>query len=256
MQLTSPRLHKYALKGLLRVALHDRFIVHGEDVGRGIVCISFDCDRDADMERIPSLIRELKEADIVTSFALFGRMVEKYRGIVGDVLKNGHEVVNHSYSHPTHFALIGPDRMKQEIESFQRLMREGYDYAPVGFRAPHLLRKYNSDFFRALKENHLYDTSYIGSGVALVDGVIEVPLSACPEHPLVCFDYWHHFQLPLRANPGEFFRVWETLLAKAGLTIIYLDPSLTPADFLREMIRRVPGDRKFCRLADVATLIA
>lgn len=239
-QLTNDFLHKCLLRMVLPVALQGRTIIRGTWTGEKIVCISFDCDTPEDMERIPTLLDQLRDENIPSTFALVGRLVNQYPMIVQEIIEKGHEILNHSFSHPENFKSIDANRMKTEISHFQELMIKEFDYRPKGFRAPHLMRKYNDSFFRILREAELYDTSYVGHGVSNIDNVIEVPLTSCPAHPQICFDYKHHFQLPfIRASRDRYFQRWELLLKEASLVNIFLDPHLVIKPFLERMIK--PG---------------
>jgi peptidoglycan/xylan/chitin deacetylase (PgdA/CDA1 family) len=250
---TNAVLHKYILKAVLPLVLHNRFIVDGGPNEQGIVCISFDCENSEDMKRIPSLSGMLKDNDVTTSFALRGDMVEAHENITKEILRNGHEIINHTFAHPQKFRLIDAQSMRKEIESFQELVKKRFCYRPEGFRAPHLMRKYDETLFQILRENGLYDSSYVGGGISSIDGVVEIPLTTCPDHPQVCFDYWHHFQFPLvRSTVKEFLRLWKRLLGTRRLTNIFLDPRLVSDDFVREMIVCVPDGYRFCRLRDLA----
>jgi len=252
LRITNAFLHRHILKVVLPLMLHDRFIVNGASNERPVVCISFDCENSDDMRRIPSLLEMLKDNDISTSFAIRGDLLEQHEDVVRELLKNGHEIINHTFVHPPKFAFVDAERMRGEVEFFQVLMKRRFGYTPEGFRAPHLMRRYNEVLFRILRENKLYDSSYVGSGVSLIDGVVEIPLTACPDHPQVCYDYWHHFQLPLvKSSVKEFFRLWGCLLGTRRLTNVFLDPHLVSDGFLGEMIALVPDDYRFCRLKDV-----
>jgi len=248
---TNSFLHKYALKAVLPFILRNRFIVEGEYVKQRAVCISFDCENVDDMKRIPSLSDKLKDNNIATSFALRGDLLFGQENIVKGMLKNRHEIINHTFSHPPIFRLMDAQKMRKEIESFQMAAKEKFGCRPEGFRAPHLMRKYNGTLFQILKENQLYDSSYIGWGVSSINGVVEIPLTSCPHHPQLCFDYAHHFQLPLRSGLKKFFELWEYLLKRRKLVNIYLDPRLTSDAFLQEMLVRIPEDYRFCRVRDI-----
>lgn len=249
--------HKYFLKTTLPIVLHNRFIVAGESIERRVVCISFDCEVDEDMERIPSLLDELKNKGIQTSFAISGNHANKYSVIIKEILEKGHEIINHSFSHPKNFGVIDENQMKKEIGSFQTLMMNRFRYTPAGFRSPHLMRKYRRAFFCILKENGLYDSSYVGFGISKIDGVVELPLTSCPDHPQVCFDYWHHFQLPIvKSSLTKFLDLWELLLNKEPLINIFFDPQHVSDSFLNEIFRRVHEDFKFLRLCDIAKSFA
>ena len=255
IRITNAFLHKYVLKAALPFILRDRFTIDGE-AHDGAVSLSFDCERDEDMQRIPSLLQLLRETRIQTSFALIGNLVQKHPNSAKDIIKDGHEIVNHSHSHPQNFRSVSPDEMRKEVVSFQDLMIRNYGYRPQGFRAPHLMREYNEALFRILRENRLYDTSYLGHGISMIDGVVEIPLTTCPDHPKLCFDFSHNFQLPfISCGTEQFFRLWERLVRTGDFISIYFDPQLISDDFLRGIIQRVPDNYQFCRLEDAAKLM-
>jgi hypothetical protein len=173
--------------------------------------------------------------------------------VIKEILDKGHEIVNHCLSHPENFSSIGSNKMKTEIQSFQNLLINEFGYRPEGFRAPHLMRKHSRDLFRILKEERLYDSSYVGHGIARIDDTVEVALTSCPEHHQLCFDYWHHFQLPLvKSTANKFFDLWRFLLDNETLINIYLDPNITQKVFLEKLIGKAIDRFRFLRLRDVA----
>lgn len=249
-------LHRHVLRVVTSVALRDRYIVDGKSEAHGVACISFDCESDEDMKIVPLLLEKLDRRGIKTSFALSGKFVRQYSNTVGSMLSHGHEIINHTFSHPERFASIGARRMKDEIESFQDIMAKGFGYRPQGFRAPHLMRKLDSGFFGILRANRLYDSSYVGHGATLIDGVIEIPLTSCPDHSRLCFDHWHHFETPLITSTfDEFLRLWERMFRQGQLVNVFFDPYVVSDLFLREILIRVPRSYRFCRLADLASYV-
>jgi len=253
--ITSDFAHKHVLRALVSFALRGRRIITGMWDESETLCISFDCDTDGDMKEIPSLLGLLGDKSVRSTFGLVGTLAERYPDVVKDILRNGHEILNHTFFHPQTFCSIGDNAMRNEVEHFQKLMIERFHYRPQGFRAPHLMRKYDRTLFRILKCNQLYDTSYVGRGIAIIDGVIELPLTSCPDHPQLCFDYWHHFQLPIiKSSWRKFVILWKDLLAEKSFLNIYLDPHLVSGKFLQEMITAVPDNFKFVKLNDVAAV--
>lgn len=253
VRITSDFMHLYFVRLVLRLTLHNRDLINGEWNGNKSICLSFDCDFPEDMEKIPSLLEVLNAEEINSSFALVGRLVNRYPTIVNKIIEEGHEVVNHSFSHPEDFARLGRKKMEMEITYFQELMIESFNYRPEGFRVPHVMRRFNKDLFDALKEADLYDSSYIGQGVSKIGGVVEVALTSCPEHPQLSFDFCNHFQLPfIRSSVNKFLKLWITLLNKEQIINIYFDPHTTSNRLLRKMIQI--GKKKgfsFLRMVDI-----
>ena len=208
------------------------------------------------MQRVPSLLDALGENDVVTSFVVFGELANQHRDCIEEILKKRHEIVNHTLSHPHKFRETAPNQMRREVESFQELMVMQFGYRPQGFRAPHLMRRYDTHLFRVLGEQGLYDSSYIGQGTSIIDGVVEVPLTQCPDHSRLCLDLWHHFELPfLRSSLREFLRLWEQALRHGHFVNVYFDPHHVSDVFLEELIGRAPNGSSFCRLGDIAQVV-
>jgi hypothetical protein len=206
------------------------------------------------MDQLGSLLDMLQDFDIKTSFALVGSLVRAYPEETRQILLRGHEIVNHTSTHPQRFSMIGRDAMRKEVDDFQNLIADKFSYIPCGFRAPHLMRKLDESLFRALLDNRLYDTSYVGTGVSAVYGVVELPLTPCPEHRQLSFDYWHNFQLPfIRTTGGKYLRLWRKLLAQERFVNVFLDATAAARVHLREMIEMVPDGLRFRRLGDIAT---
>jgi len=250
--ITNDFLHKYVLKAILPVALHNRYIVEGASTEERIVCISFDCDLDADIERVPLLLDLLKKEQIRSTFAVVGGLVTKYPVVIKEILDKGHEIMNHTFSHPDNFGSIDSKQMGKEIGSFQNLLVSECGYRPRGFRAPHLMRKYDVDLFCVLKEEELYDSSYVGRGIKRIDGTVEVALTSCPEHPQVCFDYWHHFQLPmLKSSYTMFLTLWRLLLDREQLINVYFDPNIVSEVFFEDVISQVSDAFTFLKLEEI-----
>jgi len=250
--MTNDHLHNYLWRVLLPIRMYGRFIVNGTWNGDRTLCMTFDCDKGDDMEAVPRLLSLLREESIPSGFALYGRLANRYPKVVEEILRSGHEIINHSFSHVS-FRSLEFDQMKGEIMSFQEQMNEGFAYAVRGFRAPHLMWKYNHSLFRLLRENALYDSSYVGSGVAIINGTVEIPLTACPQHPQVCFDFSHHFEFPLvRSSFGNYLRLWQRLLRNNYFVNIYLDPRLVMDGSLEKILRRIPKGWQFEKLGNVA----
>ncbi len=222
------------------------------------MCLSFDCDLQEDMDQIPSLLDLLRAEEIVTGFALVGQLASQYPMTVHRIIDEGHEILNHSFSHPGNFRILGSQQKKSQIESFQGLMISSFNHKPKGFRAPHLMTSYDEDFFAALKEAGLYDSSYVGHGVSNINDVWEIALTSCPEHRKLSFDLYSHFQFPFFASSiNKFLDLWSSLIAKEHFINVYFDPNFMPYSLLRYMIKM--GKKKgfsFIRMSDVIKQIS
>ena len=86
------------------------------------------------------LLKALAKHEIKASFFLVGEWVEKYPGITKRIVEEGHEIFNHSYSHPDYPSLsadeIKADLQKMDDALFQTvgLRTRPYYRAPSGAR--------------------------------------------------------------------------------------------------------------------------
>jgi len=84
----------------------------------------------------PKVLNELDRHHVRATFFMMGRNVERYPDIARDVLRRGHEIGNHSYSHPK-LVLMSPRQVRDEIERTDKLLRDIGVSGEIHFRAPH-----------------------------------------------------------------------------------------------------------------------
>lgn len=222
---------------------------------KSVVNISFDCDFSSDVELLPNLVEQLNSFDIKSSFACIGRWIEKYPQIHKKVLDNGHEIINHTYSHPNSvlndnfFNKISKKEQITEILEFEKVCKKLFDYKPVGFRTPHLGDLHGQFVYPLLEElGYLYSSSTILTRTKsyglpyfpskknfLMSGkpnynVLELPIMVCPEHYFPLLDSWHCFRSSPPAHPKaeDFFRTFKkaiNLITKHKVIgTFYFDP--------------------------------
>jgi peptidoglycan/xylan/chitin deacetylase (PgdA/CDA1 family) len=78
----------------------------------------------------------LDRHQVKATFFMMGRHVERHPAVAREVLARGHEIGNHSYSHPK-LVFMSPARVREEIERTDRLLREIGVPGEIHFRAPH-----------------------------------------------------------------------------------------------------------------------
>lgn len=83
----------------------------------------------------PALLEILKENNIKTTFFLTGFWVEKYPEIVKKIAEEGHEIGNHTYSHP-HLNSLSEEQIKIELEKVGNMIFELTEQKPYLFRPP------------------------------------------------------------------------------------------------------------------------
>ncbi len=101
------------------------------------VALSFDDGPDPDWT--PKILDILKKANVKAAFFITGRQAEKYPDLVLRILKEGHEVGNHTYSHPN-LSLASVEQVELELNATQRLFEAISGRSTTLFRPP-----YNAD---------------------------------------------------------------------------------------------------------------
>lgn len=105
---------------------------------RGEVAITIDDGPDPQVT--PQVLAILSQYRARATFFCIGERVNRLGPYVRDCIDAGHAIENHSYAHPLHFSLLGPRRLRQEIERAQEAITCVGGVAPRFFRAPAGLR--------------------------------------------------------------------------------------------------------------------
>ena len=217
---------------------------------RAALTLSFDCDYSKDVEAFPSACELLSAQGLKASFAVVGLWVERYPELHRLLVAEGHEIVNHTYSHPDNdeinpgrkFRLISREEKKEELVRAHDIIGEVMGVECDGCRIPHFKDLFTPQIYGILREmGYRYDSSTLMTGVASAgrpyladEGIWELPLTTCPKHPLTVLDTWHslHVSHPFyklsHDTPTEFCDlVWESIevaIACGGYVNVYLDP--------------------------------
>ncbi|MFH1776256.1 MAG: polysaccharide deacetylase family protein [Candidatus Omnitrophota bacterium] len=246
-----------------------------------VLTISFDCDYSKDVEAIPDVLKILKRFDITTSFACVGYWIEKFPEEHKMILEYGHEIVNHTYSHPDNdeltpgrkFKEISYDEKKEEIEKCHNVCKSILKYQPVGCRIPHFKNLFTPDIYKLLNEigykysssTCLTNTKSKGMPFLADNGIVEFPLSTCPRHPFTVFDTWHSFNSPklfykmIHRTEKEYIHLFKLLVNMAIDSSAYINIYLDPYDVVRmkrfsellDFLKQKETDIRVARYIDV-----
>lgn len=219
---------------------------------KSCLTISFDCDYPEDVEAIPALLKTLDRYSFKTSFACVGHWIEKYPREHKMILDHGHEIMNHTYSHPDNellnpgrkFKLISREEKLEEVEKCHDICRKILKYEPKGCRIPHFKNLFTPEIYGILKElgysysssTWLTNTTTFGMPFLSQDGIYEFPLSTCPSHPFTVFDTWHSLNTPrwshriLHRGPESYCDLFLKLLDLGRETGSYLNIYIDPLD--------------------------
>ncbi|MBE7384496.1 MAG: polysaccharide deacetylase family protein [Leptolyngbya sp. SIO1E4] len=99
-----------------------------------VVALTFDDGPDPRYtEQISQL---LVDAGVRSTFFVMGRHAEQHPELIDTLIQHGHELGNHTWNHPS-LRLTPPNRIRAELESTDRLLREHGYQQPIPFRAPY-----------------------------------------------------------------------------------------------------------------------
>lgn len=253
----------YLLMGLATFTVPDYFLrsIYNHNIGRlwnrkkTCLTFSFDCDYSADVEAMPHALEFLSRYSFKASFACVGYWIEKYPEEHRMILEEGHEIINHTYSHPDNevinpgrkFKNISREEKLEEISRCHKVCKDILDYKPIGCRIPHFKNLFTPEIYGILKElGYVYSSSTLstntksfGRPFVTREGIIEFPLSTCPKHPFTVFDTWHSFNSPrlfyrlVHRGERSYINLFKTLVDLGIETNSYINIYIDPADVLK-----------------------
>lgn len=85
----------------------------------------------------PAILDLLERFSARATFFVIGKNAEQYPHLITAILTRGHEIGNHTYTHPSGtFWMAGPRRIAKEIDRCAELLRAAPDRPARYFRAP------------------------------------------------------------------------------------------------------------------------
>lgn len=122
----------YYLAYAVRSQALGKTIWSGNVINNNSIALTFDDGPSPDTLEILEI---LKAENIKATFFLIGSRVEEYPKIAEQIALEGHEIGNHSYSHPI-FLFCRADKTRRELEKTQKIIREVTGVAPKLARPP------------------------------------------------------------------------------------------------------------------------
>ena len=104
-------------------------------------------------EDTQTLINILGKYNVKTTFFVVGGWVDKFPESVKQLSDAGHEIMNHSNTHP-HMTQISVEKMKEEVQRCDEKIQAITGVKPTLFRAPY--GDYNNDVVGAMRETGHY----------------------------------------------------------------------------------------------------
>jgi Predicted xylanase/chitin deacetylase len=103
-------------------------------------CIALTFDDGPTAEHTVRILDVLRDKGVSATFFLVGNRVERFPELARRICAEGHEIGNHTYSHPSLFCFLTPGRLREEIERGQDAISRACGVRPRYFRSPVGLR--------------------------------------------------------------------------------------------------------------------
>jgi peptidoglycan-N-acetylglucosamine deacetylase len=123
-------------------SLPTSYIIRAGGAVKGKLALTFDDGPDPDWT--PAILKILKDKHVPAAFFMIGSNMEAHPGLVQQVLADGHEVGNHTYTHPNLAETPGA-ATRLELNATQRLFQALTGRSLRLFRSPYLSDSHPSD---------------------------------------------------------------------------------------------------------------
>ncbi|WP_291329265.1 polysaccharide deacetylase family protein [Desulfovibrio sp. UCD-KL4C] len=231
--------------------------------------LTFDFDFEKDIEAFPALLDLLKEYNIKAGLAVIGKFVEKYPDIHKRAVDEGHEIINHSYTHPDnphwspnrYFNKLSYAEQKEEIEKAHEVFYKILGVESIGFRTPHYGNLHTESVYPILAElGYKYSSStaacgYKGFGAPSVHshGIIEIPTGCSLHFPLAIFDSWNMLRKnnPFLGDDDLFVKEFIETIEVISKHNLFLSHYFDPYD----VIKNNKIDRMLAELKKIKTIL-
>ncbi|MGO1244070.1 MAG: polysaccharide deacetylase family protein [Sphingobacterium sp.] len=118
----------------------------GKESQNKLIALSFD---DGPSSYTPEILLLLEKFNARATFFCIGKQVHKYPQLSKEIIRQGHTIGNHTFSHLPHFGFMNARQVEQELRDCDRALLEVIGQRPCLFRPPYGVT--NPSIARAVK---------------------------------------------------------------------------------------------------------
>lgn len=221
---------------------------------RLVAVVVFDCDTDLDIDVVAEVHERMRRLGIVPAYAVPGALLERGNAVYASIAASGAEFLNHGYQEHCSFDAVrhtyessyfydtlAPSAVEADIRAGHDAVVAVTGTTPSGFRAPHFgtfqrrsQRRFLHRILRSMDYRYSSSTmplfGAVRGPIVLEDGILELPVSGCPDKPRRVLDSWSFRFAPRPTGTEADYLDQVTKLVAAhrgrpGLINLYADPS-------------------------------
>ena len=123
------------------------------------------------------ILKLLKKYNHTATFFIIGEILEKHPDIAKIIIKNNHEIGNHTYEHKELKQFTDVDEFAHSIDKTDKLILDAAGVNCIGFRAPRWNLPNNiNDFMEVLRDRgYKYDSSLFPANIILYGNNRSIP---------------------------------------------------------------------------------
>ncbi|WP_433066008.1 polysaccharide deacetylase family protein [Dactylosporangium sp. CS-033363] len=84
----------------------------------------------------PQVLKVLEKYHVPATFCMIGNQILGQEAVARSVVNAGHQVANHTWSHPAQLSTMPADKVQQELDRAQEKIHDTTGRTPTIFRAP------------------------------------------------------------------------------------------------------------------------
>ena len=171
-------------------------------------------------------------------------------GVIRDIVREGHEIANHSYTHPQGFRLLTLARQEEEISKMEKACQQLTGKRPYGFRSPGW--NVSDDVLKILRQRgYIYDSSVFPTVLSPILKMLHwYNMQGAPIADRTTLGDWRYMTAPMKpfqtssqtlSRPGRGGIIEFPITVTPGLRLPFFATSVlaTGIDFFKSSLKKL-----------------